>query len=233
MNRHSKASEFGTHANTIAANTYQHYFTSPAVVTAPENSVKNTLFSYAAVGFVALGTGSSLDLKQGNLWSHQLKGRVAITIDENDIFKREVIDTHQVDLRSIKDHFVNIKTELYPAVSDLAKMFGVTRQAVYKWISGSAEPEQDNAIKIKRLSDIADKVKSSGVEKKDYLLTIKAFDGKSILDLLSNGGDVEDSKVEALLREAKIMESANSDVVVKGTPTSDWLSSESIPGSAE
>ncbi len=234
MKSHPKASEFGIHGAVIAANSYRRYYPEPKVAATPENNIRKSVFAYAAIGFVAFGTGSSLVVNKEyeGIWPHPIKSRVAFWGDELHIYTTEK-NTHQIDLRPISEHFANIRAELSPSISDLAKAFGVTRQAVYKWISGSAEPEHNNALKIKRLSEIADMVNSSGVKNKDYLLTIKAFDGMSVLDLLSNNGNVEDSQIEALLKEAKIMENTSSAISGKGNPTNDWLSSESIPGSAE
>ncbi|MCF5855609.1 helix-turn-helix domain-containing protein [Aeromonas veronii] len=234
MKSYPKASEYGIHGAVIAADSYRRYYPEPTAVASPESNIRKSVFSYASIGFVAFGTGSSLvvDKEYEGLWSHPIKSRVAFWGDGIHIYTIEE-NAHQVDLRPISEHFANIRAVLSPSVSDLAKVFGVTRQAVYKWISGSAEPEPNNAIKIKRLSEIADMVNSSGVKNKDYLLTIKAFDGMSVLDLLSNNGSVEDSQIEALLKEAKIMENTSSAISGKGNPTNDWLSSESIPGSAE
>ncbi|MDX7797973.1 helix-turn-helix transcriptional regulator [Aeromonas caviae] len=237
MNSNSKASEYGIHANAVMVGSYNRYFSmaKPSILgVVTERARRNEHATYTVFVSRSSGTGSSINLDRMGKWSRELTLINSLLIDECILRYLPSEKVGSIDIRSTQQHLENIKKVFTPAVSDLAKMFGVSRQAVYKWISGSAAPESDNALKINRLSEIADKASSSGVERTDYLLNIRAFKGQSMLDLFakdSNG--VDDAQVDALLREVKIMERANTKVVAKGEPTNDWLSSESIPGSVE
>src|SRR5690606_28155131 len=47
----------------------------------------------------------------------------------------------RIDVRPPLEHLENIRTVLNPAVSDLASVFDVSRQAIYKWLSSDSRPE--------------------------------------------------------------------------------------------
>ena len=140
-----------------------------------------------------------------------------------------------LDVRSPVEHIENIRTVLNPSVSDLAHLFDVTRQAVYKWLAGDSTPEEEKLKRIIKLSGIADTFKAANISRAGSLLKMKTFNGRSLLDLLKTSEDCT-AQVSALISEAKAMEASYQKsglATSKAKPTNDWQASISIPGAIE
>lgn len=182
--------------------------------------------------FVVDGTGSSFEISRANEWRSMLQPRVPFIVDTN------VADngSGQVsDLRSPTELLANIRQVLKPAVADLATVFGVSRQAIYKWISGDTTPEPEKLERIRALSLAADAFQESGITRAPALLKMKAFDGFSLMDLVAKG-QLEASHVQSLITEAQAMESGYQRSGLSRTKAKssvDWRSELSIPGSSE
>ena len=133
---------------------------------------------------------------------------------------------------SIPEHIENIRKVLNIRIDDLADLFNVSDKTIYKWMSGASLPELEKKILIVQLSEFADQFEKSNVSMPDLLIDMKAFNSKSLIDLVQSG-EATDKHVVALIEEDRIMEQdyqesglANS----KSTPSDDWKSSISIPG---
>lgn len=189
----------------------------------------STKAAVAMIGTVLLGTGSFYGLERANVWLPHLQSRMPIHLEvSRDRMRRP-------DVRTMAEHVENIRRVLNPSVTTLAILFDVSRQAIYKWLAGSSVPEQEKQARIVELSQIADEFQAAGVLRADALLTMKAFDGKSLVDLIRVGENRKEH-VAALLSEAQAMESsyrASGLSSAVSPPTKAWQSSISIPGSFE
>ena len=139
------------------------------------------------------------------------------------------------DVRTASEHIESIRNVLNPAIADLAGLFDVSRQAIYKWLSGDSTPEPDKLNRIVELSRIADAFQAAGVSRAGALLKMKAFAGRSLMDLIKSGEN-RSEHVAALISEAKAMEASYKQsglTTSKSKSSSDWQSSISIPGSSE
>lgn len=140
-----------------------------------------------------------------------------------------------VDVRNHTQHLENIKASLGLPVSEMASVFGVTRQSIYKWLGGTATPEDDKLTRIGDLSRIADSFKEANLSHPMQLLRMKAFEGKSVLDLFKSGEPYAHF-LPALIRESKAMDAAyNESGLADATSprTDDWKATISIPFSNE
>ena len=121
-------------------------------------------------------------------------------------------------------------------MSDLAKDLGITRQALYKWLSGENQPDDPLKMQyITMLSNIADKFAAENITDAKLLIKMKAFNGFSLIDLIKRGEDWQ-QPVSVLVDEAKAMNAASENanfVASKAMPTNDWPASISIPATAE
>ena len=194
--------------------------------------VPATKVAFAIIGTVLFGTGSIYWLDRTEAWRHYIQPRVPFILDAADA---PIENAERPDVRTAAEHIENIRNVLNPPVADLATLFDVSRQAIYKWLAGDSMPEEDKLTRIVQLSRIADAFHAGGISRKGSLLRMKAFGGRSLMDLIKSGENRHEH-VAALISEAKEMESsykqsglANS----KSKPTSDWQSSVSIPGSSE
>lgn len=179
-------------------------------------------------------SGSNLDLQQANLWLLFVNSTQTVPF----VVKSDSVaddGAASLDLRTAPDHMANIRSVLNPAISDLARVFGVTRQAIYKWIKGETEPEADNLARIETLSQVADQFAAAGLQRTTALLKMKAFDGRSLLDLIA-ADQLMPQHIQKLVVEAQAMQNAyerSGLAKSKAAPTDDWQSSHSIPGTTE
>jgi transcriptional regulator with XRE-family HTH domain len=79
-----------------------------------------------------------------------------------------------------------------PSVSDLAKVFGVSRQAIYNWLNGE-QPISTHIDKLHDFAIVADMFAESSMPMTGALLKRKIIDGKSILEIIQEGGSAQDA----------------------------------------
>ncbi|NER62367.1 helix-turn-helix transcriptional regulator, partial [Pseudomonas sp. MAFF212428] len=140
-----------------------------------------------------------------------------------------------LDFRGPNEHLDNIKSVLNLPVSEMASLFGVTRQSIYKWTGNQATPDDENLAKIAELSQLADLFKEAQVSRPLDMVKMKAFQGKSVLDLFK-GGEPFMHLATVLVKESRIADEsyARSGLSqLKTAKTDGWKSSISIPFSDE
>lgn len=182
--------------------------------------------------FVISGTGSVFDLSRAGDWRRMVEARLPFHVD---VGVADESQEQRPDLRSASEHLANIRHVLNPAIADLAAVFGVSRQAIYKWIGGEATPEPDKFERIRALSHAADAFRDAGIARASSMLKMKAFEGRSLLDLAA-AGQLLPSHIQALITEAKAMDAAydrSGLAKSKAKPSDDWRTELSIPGSPE
>jgi len=181
------------------------------------------------------GTGSIYDIAHIDKWRDVVQKTTTLIIETQKQTPRKVERNANVDIRSASEHLANIRQVFNPAISDLANAFGVSRQAIYKWIGSESNPERDKFDCIKLLSQAADEFKNAGISRAPAMLKMKAFNGQSLLDLVASG-QMSSKHVRTLVSEAKTMEDAynRSGLARTAAPVSDdWRNEISIPGSPE
>lgn len=179
-----------------------------------------------------VGTGSTCGASQNEGWSAPVVTGTTFSVPFN---AQNDAPTQHLDIRSPKEHIENIRKVLNPAISDLAALFGLTRQAIYKWINGTSSPDNNNIARVVALSQIADRFKAEGTPRAHDLVKMKIFSGRSLMDIVKNG-EQTDQHLTTLIAEAKAMidgyrrsGAANS----RTPPSDDWKSSVSIPSASE
>lgn len=182
------------------------------------------------IALALVGTGSVFALSHANGWGKMLDTRVPYF----DVQKADA-DAKRPDIRSAAEHLANIRQVLNPAIADLATVFGVSRQAIYKWIGDESTPEPEKFERIRSLSLAADAFQKAGVTRAASLLKMKAFEGQSLMDLVA-AGQLLPEHIQLLIAEARAMDAAYSRSGLaksKALPSNDWRAELSIPGSSE
>ena len=99
---------------------------------------------------------------------------------------------------------LHVRRVLKISVTELAKIFGVSRQAVHDWINGGALSSR-NAQRLSVLAQAADVFVESGVDISPQMLRRKVGAGQSLLDSFKDGSNlVQEAQqlVSTLAREA-------------------------------
>jgi hypothetical protein len=184
--------------------------------------------AFVVMTSLLVGTGSSYGMERAEAWKNYVQPRVAFPLATTNERRENVVN---VDVRSPAEHLENIRTVFNPAVADLAALFEVSRQSIYKWLAKDSVPEEEKLARITALSQIADTMNQAGISRAGALLKMKLFDGQSLLDLVKVGKNCTE-QVRALIAEAQKMEAAydrSGLAQSKAKPTNDWQSSVSIP----
>lgn len=129
----------------------------------------------------------------------------------------------------------NIGSVLNPTIAESATFFDVSPREIFRWLLQESSPQPDRLPRITMLNEIADSFKKAGVRRTGELLKMKAFDGKSLFDLLKAGKPYE-REVQFLISEAKIREASYLQSGLrqsKAESTSEWKASVSIPAYRE
>ncbi len=177
-------------------------------------------------------TGSNFSVKDVNQWRGYVQPKVQFGLSRSETGGD--VENDIVDVRTISDHLNNVRNTLAPSMSELAKDLGITRQALYKWLSGESQPDDmEKASYIIELSRLSDRFNEAGIVNAKLMAKMKAFDGFSIIDLIKRGYNWQQS-VNTLIEEARNLKGAGVKANLTGSkasPTDGWMSSVSIPGS--
>jgi DNA-binding transcriptional regulator YiaG len=161
-------------------------------------SAKAIFFLYCAVGTMghltrevieqrSATSNSGVQYEHVKVKFHQETGKSAVTIQPT----------------SAEDIAI-IRKVLKPAMLELANVFGVSRQTVYDWQSGT-KPSAEAAAKLADLARAAEVFDASGVNANAQTLRRKVAGGGTLVDAVLNGGSaVQVSKllVATLQRES-------------------------------
>jgi transcriptional regulator with XRE-family HTH domain len=95
-------------------------------------------------------------------------------------------------LRGPQEDLARIRAVFKPSISDIAGVFGVSRQSVYNWIAGE-KPSQESVERLDDLARAADLLLADGVAGSSYLFRRKLETGKTLMDTVREGGSAQDA----------------------------------------
>ena len=85
-----------------------------------------------------------------------------------------------------------IREVLKPSVTDLANLFGVSRQSVYDWQNGTT-PSPDHIARLQNIAKAATVFAVEGSTASAQLLRRPVAGGKTLFDIIREGGSAEDA----------------------------------------
>lgn len=94
--------------------------------------------------------------------------------------------------RTAAGDLARVRDILKPAVSDLATLFGVSRQAIYNWQAGE-HPTSEHAAKLEDLAKAADVIAAEGLRQPGQLLKRKISNGQNLLDIVRQGASASEA----------------------------------------
>lgn len=201
-------------------------------VPAPHGRAPNQTVALVGWALTVGGTGSVFDTARAEDWHEMLEARVPLRIQ---VEATDDAPAPHPDVRSAWEHLTSIREVLDPSITDLAAIFGVSRQTIYKWLRGESTPEPEKFERILALSGAADAFRNAGITRAPSMLKMKAFEGRSLMDLAA-AGQLSQSHIQALIAEARAMDAAydrSGLAKSKAKPSDDWRTEISIPGSPE
>lgn len=131
------------------------------------------------------------------------------------------IDNSVVVPRTTAEDLIRVRTVLKPTVSELAKVFGVSRQAIYNWQSGE-DPQPIYADKIKDLAAAADVIAGEAVTLNGQILKRKISNGKTLFEIAANDGSSKEAAqalVKILRKESEQRKLLASRLQTRAKPT--------------
>jgi DNA-binding transcriptional regulator YiaG len=197
------------------------------------NHNKNSMPVSASVlagAAIFASTGSVYSLDRVDAWLGHVQPRVHVQLTKEST--EATLEHLTVDLRAIPEHIDNIKNSLQMGMSDVARTLGVTRQAAYKWLSGTATPENESKLLILKLSRLSDVFKKEGLIRTGDLARAKVFGGNSIIDLILSNSDTKEHTASLIREGLKLQQHEDrvtQDSINRNTPRNDWLNEQSIP----
>ena len=104
-------------------------------------------------------------------------------------------------VRTPAEDLAHVRAFLRPAIADLANALGVSRQALYDWQAGKPV-SAENAARLADLGRAADVLEEYGLPASAQLVRRPIQSGKTLLDVVREGGPAE----EAAVKLAKLVE---------------------------
>jgi transcriptional regulator with XRE-family HTH domain len=142
----------------------------------------NTFFAMATLAALQVGTGGHAT--EQFYKSRGGKGYALARYQMPEQFDQLAIERTPVeDLSQIREAFKF-------SVTDLASLFGVSRQAIYDWQSGKVIGP-DNLIKLQDLARASDLIRAASVQNAATVMRRKIRQGKTFIDIVKDGGDAE------------------------------------------
>ena len=96
----------------------------------------------------------------------------------------------RAQIRTVAEDLALIRSALRPAVTDIAHALSVSRQAVYDWQNGKPIAAE-NAARLADLARAADEFATEGLTASAQLLRRPITSGKTLLDIVRDGGSAE------------------------------------------
>jgi len=94
--------------------------------------------------------------------------------------------------RTPAEDIARIRKVFSPAVSDFAKVFSVSRQAIYNWFNG-VKPSLQHTDRLRDFALAADLFAETAIPMTGALLKRKIVEGKSLLEIVHEGGSARDA----------------------------------------
>jgi DNA-binding XRE family transcriptional regulator len=136
------------------------------------------------------------------------------------------LQSHDYQTLSIAQAINQIRDGFGLKMSEVAQIFGVSRQASYLWLEGSM-PKIEIANRIWKLSDIAKQLREAGLQRPEHFVHRPlSYNGKSLFQLLVKGEPVE--QAVSVIKRMVLNEADLKKVQRVGAPDGDFSSVQEL-----
>jgi len=167
----------------ITTEGYGGWFNDQPASTGSSFSTNKVARLFVAATMLAVGTGGVIDY---HWWQQHQSDSITPTTLRVPTIEVAPVRSPAEDLERVREIFS-------PAISDLARALGVSRQAVYNWVNGEQQPKPEHLAKLRELAQAADAVAEAGIPVTGALLTRKVVDGNNLFEVGQSGGSVRDA----------------------------------------
>jgi DNA-binding transcriptional regulator YiaG len=168
----------GSSQQAVRATTFAKVDDHTDEVVSSANAFQGRILSYCVVGTLGLLTPMYLNASSATAtWSIN-----QIEFEGTQVVAADVATSASGEITHVR-HVMKI------SVSELAKVFGVSRQAVHGWLKGGALSPR-NAQRISEFAQAADVFLESGIDVTPQALRRKISGGQSLLESVGEGGKV-------------------------------------------
>lgn len=165
--------------------------TGPGVWRTAALAVSITAFSSS--GYAMPGTGGDADahylIHKGN-WVHDEAIECRAHQGETDAIANEVPDAPRL--------LATLRESLGLSITDLARVFDVSRPTIYAWMKGETEPRSELWPRLREMEQLASRAQQYSLSRPARLVRRPVLDGTSLLGRLQAGQEVEEEHLQAL-----------------------------------
>jgi hypothetical protein len=144
--------------------------------------LSTSVFAVATLAALQVGTGGLPTEKY-----YKARG------DKGYLFARyelPAVEEDSVVERTAAEDLARIREVFKFGVTELALLFGVSRQAVYDWQSGKAIGSE-NLSRLQEVSRASELIAAADIQNAAYVLRRTISDGKTFLEIVKGGGNAE------------------------------------------
>lgn len=94
--------------------------------------------------------------------------------------------------RTVQENIAQIRRVFKPSIATVANVLKVSRQSVYNWIAGE-RPSLENVERLNDLAAAADLFLAEGPAASTYLVRRKLENGKTLMDIVREGGSAQNA----------------------------------------
>jgi len=144
---------------------------------------RSNLNKYIVAGCLAISAGTGAHFDDARMLQHRF--RTNLTAAHSQLYEAE-----PPLARSTAEDVARVREVISHSISDLAKLFNVSRQTIYNWISGEF-PSQEHAARLEDLALAADVFSEAGIDVTPILLRRKVAEGKTFFEVVKEGGSAQ------------------------------------------
>jgi len=157
--------------------------------------------TFSSAGYAMPGTGGDADayyLLNKGAWVHDEAIECRALQEDAGSTPSEAPDPPRI--------LAGLRESLGLSITDLARVFEVTRPTIYAWMKGQSEPRPELWPRLREMERLASQAEAYSLPRPARLVRRPLADGASLLDRLLTGREVEEAHLQALADLARTEE---------------------------
>lgn len=152
-----------------------------------------SMTAFSSPGYAMPGTGGDADahylINKGN-WVHDEAIECRALQDETDAIANEAPEPPRV--------LAGLRESLGLSITDLARVFDVSRPTIYAWMKGETEPRPELWPRLREMEQLASRAQRYSLSRAARLVRRPVLDGTSLLERLQAGQEIGEEHLQVL-----------------------------------